>query len=169
MGRFGTAWFWIHENDRQLKLIFGLVTVLSILLGYCSNQHEANIKRTLDFQAKYSEGELLKAHLELDALLLDRADKTAIDEAPDPPRKIMELVQAKGYERDVLILADFFSQVATCVRGGLCDLPTACAVFSDSVIRHRNNYFRLFELWQNLWGQNFIEAPYEYFRKRCAA
>jgi len=167
MSRFDRIWFWLHENEKQLKLMFTLAAGFYVVIAYGLNQRDADIKRTLDYQTRYSEGEFQKAHLELNMLLLNPANKDAIDKASIPDAKIKELVEANGYQRDVLILADLFAEVTTCVRRNLCHQQTACAIFRDRIFAHRNNYHALFESWQNMWGQNFIEDSFNRFGKWC--
>jgi hypothetical protein len=157
--------FWLREHEKEIKLLSTLMAAGYVILQYEISQRDAKIARTLEFETRYSQTEVLAAHIELDTFLLNPQTKAEIDAAPVPGGKIMELVQSKGYDKDVLILSDFFSEVTTCVQKNLCHRPTACAVFRDRVVALRNNYFKLFELWEKLWGQNFIKTSYDYFSK----
>jgi len=120
----------------------------------------------MEFHARYSKDEVLKAHLDLDGLLLDPETQKLLAAAPKPSEKITELIQAKKFERNVLILADFFGQLTTCVQSGVCHLEAACAVFKDRVIAHWHNYYDLFQRW-GTWGQNLMKPTFEFFNTKC--
>src|SRR5690242_12502671 len=64
-------WKWIGENHEQLTIAFSLIAALFIWYEYQSSQMDADIKRSMDFQTRFSEKELLKARVVLDNFLFD--------------------------------------------------------------------------------------------------
>jgi hypothetical protein len=67
----------------------------------------------------------------------------------------------------VRLLADFYGQVATCMKNSLCDVETACAAFWQGAKELRDNYSGLFKRWQKVWNTNLIEPTFLYFEEEC--
>jgi hypothetical protein len=120
----------------------------------------------MEFQSRYSKDDLLKAHLELDSMMLNPETQKALTAATKPSQVITGLIKTNKYERDVLILADFFGQLATCVQKDVCNMETACAVFKDRVDAHWHNYYDLFQEWKPL-GDRLMEPTANYFDETC--
>src|SRR5947209_1119550 len=163
------SWNWTGANAEQIKIAFAVVAAMFVLQQYLVSVSDAAIKRTLEFQSRYSTGDVAAAHLDLDLLLLSPANKKMLDQAVDPSSKITEFVQANKLERSVLVMTDFYSQLTTCVQQGICQLETACAVFKSRVYAHRNNFYDLVEIWDKEWGTKLMEPNFVYFRDNCAA
>jgi hypothetical protein len=153
-------------DAEQIKLIFAVVAAGYVLFEYQSSLRETAVKQTMEFQTRYAEDEVSKAHLDLDSMLLNFDTQKLLLAAPSPSETITELVIKNKFEGHVIILADFFGQLATCVQSGVCDLETACAVFKSRVAAHWNNYHNLFQRW-GPWGQILMKPTFEFFDKRC--
>src|ERR1700722_2199650 len=65
------GWAWLASNKEQLTIVFTIIAAGYVLYEYHGSQVDANVKRTLDFQARYSEKELLSARVGLDNVLFD--------------------------------------------------------------------------------------------------
>lgn len=162
-------WVWLGSNHEQVAIAFALVAGLYVLVEYRSNQTDALIKRTMEFQARFGQAEVLKARLELDRYWLSPESAKDLGQASGSKNeKITQVVLDHKLDGSVFVLADFFRQIVTCMKEDLCHLETTCAVFKSYVVELRNTYFDLFKTWQQRWGENLGEAPYEYFSKNCA-
>ena len=58
-------WKWIAANKEQIKIFFALVTAAYVLFEYQANIASERVKRTLDFESRYSQGEILSARVDL--------------------------------------------------------------------------------------------------------
>lgn len=160
-------WAWMGTQAEAIKLVFAVIAAAYILFEYQSNLTDNAIKQTMAFQARYSERDLLKAHLDLDSMLLNPETQKKLTAAAKPSEEIANLVYSNNYERDVLILAHFFGQLATCAQNSICHVETTCAVFKSRVIALWNNYHNLFlERWGR-WGENLIKPTFDYFSTTC--
>ena len=160
-------WTRVGTDAEQIKIVFAIIAAGYILFEYQSSLTDAAIKQTMSFQARYSEGDLLKAHLDLDSMLLNPDNQKILNAAAKPSEEITRLVISNKYDRDVAVLADFFSQLATCVQSGVCQLETACAVFKSRIVALWNNYSDLFVQRWGTWGQNLMKPTFDYFDKSC--
>ena len=170
-GRLLRLWKWLGENHEQVTMLFALIAGAYVLVEYQLKEHEETVKRSLEFQARYGQKEILTARIKLDGYLLSEQYKQDIAAATtkDANGKITEVIRKRGLESNVFILADFFDQVTTCVEKDLCDKKTACAIFKGPVLGLRNNYYGLFEDWKKTWGENFAAKSHQYFDKKCPA
>jgi effector-binding domain-containing protein len=164
-------WKWLGENHEQVTIFFALVAGAYVLIEYQSKEHEETVKRSLEFQARYGQKEILAARIKLDGYLLSEQYKQdiAAAAAKDANGKMTEVIRKRGLDSNVYILADFFDQVTTCVEKDLCDKKTACAIFKGPIVGLRNNYHGLFEDWKKTWGENFAAKSSGYFEKNCPA
>ena len=168
------CWRRLGKNAETLKLIFAIIAGGYVLFQYHSNVSDEKIKKTLEFQSRYGKDDVGKARIELKNYWLldpDRKKRIEEDAAKSKVQPGLRIAQAvlkeKELARSVWILADFFEQVTTCVRGGLCDQDTACASFKSDVIAVRNTYYHLFKLWKAAWGEDLIEKSYDFFYNNC--
>jgi hypothetical protein len=159
-------WNWLGSDHEQIKMFFTLIAALFILWQYSKTQDEGRTKQTMEFQARFAQGEIRKAYLDLNLLLIDK--KSELDAAGTAAsKKITELVKARNFEAQVMLLADFFGQVTTCVENNVCNKKVACSLFAGPAIALRNNFFDLFATWRQQWGEDFIAPSYDYFTKQC--
>ncbi|MBS0524078.1 MAG: hypothetical protein JSS04_10625 [Proteobacteria bacterium] len=163
-------WKWLGDNHEQVTLFFAIVAGAYVLFEYQSKNDEETVRRSLEFQARYGQKEILAARVKLDGYLLSELYKQdlAAATAKDANAKMTEVIRKRGLESNVFILADFFDQVTTCVEKNLCDKKTACSIFKGPIISLSNNYYGLFQDWQKTWGENFAAKSSGYF-KNCPA
>jgi len=160
-------WTWLGTDHDQVKILFAVIAALYILWEYHDKQVEYRVSKTYDFQVRLASNELQKARLDLNLLLI--SNKPAIDAAGSGGSDLIaSLVHSNQMERNVLLLADFYSQVADCSKLNLCELDVACQAFREPVIAFRNNFYPLFDKWKKDWGNDFIAEPFEYFRTSCS-
>jgi hypothetical protein len=161
-------WIGLGANKEQLTLVFAVIAGGYVLIEYLRNETDANVKRTMEFQARYAQKEILAARLNLESFWLNPESQKQVDAAPGTPaEKITHVVLSNKLDGHVFLLADFMGQVATCMEKELCDMPTSCAVFRNQVVAIRNTYFDLFKMWEKRWGENLIEAPHRLFTEKC--
>jgi hypothetical protein len=166
--RLSAVWAWIGSNHEQLTLLFAVVAGAYVLVEYKNNETDANIKRVMEFQARYGQREILAARKNLDAFWLNPASDAERNAAPgSAAEKITAVVLKHKLDGDVFVVADFFDQVAICIRTDLCHLKTACTIFKSEVDGLRNTYFDLFKKWEKRWGENRMEANFKYFGSKC--
>lgn len=163
----GRIWEKIGTNTEQIKIVFTVIAAIYVLVQYQSSLSEAAVKQTMSFQARHSEGDLLKAHLDLDSMLLNPDNQKLLAASKKPSEEIDKLVKTNKYERDVITLADFYGQLATCVQSGVCKAETACAVFKSRIVALWNDYYDLFVKDWGTWGQNLMKPTFDYFSKNC--
>ena len=161
---FKSGWQWLADNKEQLTIIFTIIAAGYVLYEYLGSQTDAKVKRAMDFQARYGEKELLSARTGLDTLLFDQDFDKILEQGNDA---ISKAVTDRELDPNVRLLADFYGQVATCMKNGLCDVQTACAAFRQGTKELRNNFYGLFCRWQKVWKTNLIEPTYLYFEKEC--
>lgn len=163
-----TVWRWIGVHKDHLTVIFAAVAGIYVLIEYNRNEIDANIKRTMEFQARYGQSEILSSRLKLESFWLNPdSDAQLAQESGTEAEKITKLVYKNKLDGNVFVLADFFGQVTTCLRNDLCHVPTSCAAFKSHVVALRNTYFNLFKNWEKRWGENFIDDPYNFFIRSC--
>ena len=161
-------WDWSAKNKEQLTILFTIIAAFYVWFEYTGNQIDAKIKRTMDFQARYSEKELLSARTALDNLLFDpNLNKILAGTGLKGNDAISAVVIDRKLDPHVRLLADFYGQVATCMKHSLCDADTACATFRLGAKELRDNYYGLFERWQKDWNTNLMEPTYLYFEAEC--
>jgi hypothetical protein len=166
------SWAWIGANNDPLKLLFGIIAAGYVLFQYQDGLTGERIKRALGFQSRYTRDDMLKARVELNSFRLQEDTKKTIQDAirvgGSPNDTLATLIREKPeLTRHVLLLADFYSQVTTCVDRGLCHLDTSCASFYDHIRSVRDRYFSAFQSWQKDAGENFIDNSFNYFKKNC--
>lgn len=82
--------------------------------------------------------------------------------------KIAELAEKQELEQKILLFGDFYGQVATCAKSGLCDRKIACSIFGGKAVAFGHNFYGVFEKWKSDWGESFIDGTYAYFSSpRC--
>jgi|ERR1035437_2775114 hypothetical protein len=170
--RAGLKAFWarIGDNHEQITLLFGVVAGLYVLVEYKRSETDAEIKRVMEFQARYGQREILAARRSLDSFWLNPDSDAERAAAPgSAAEKITAVVLKHKLDGEVFVMADFFDQVTTCMRTDLCDLKTACAIFKPEVEGMRNTYFDLFKIWEKRWGENRMEMNFKYFAGKCPA
>jgi hypothetical protein len=167
-GWIARTWAWLKDSKEQLTILFTVIAAVYALREYQASQTDANIKRTLDFQARFSEKEFLSARTNLDNVLFDPHfdDKLAKTRLKGNEAMSKLILDAK-LDPSVRLLADFYGQVATCMMNSLCDIKTACAVFDQPVKEFRNNYYGLFQRWEKTWNSNMMEPTFKYFESEC--
>src|SRR5215471_1065714 len=69
------AWEWAGANKEQVTLLFAIIAGIYVLIEYRRNENDASIKRTMEFQARYTQSEILAARLKLDTFWLDPESK----------------------------------------------------------------------------------------------
>jgi len=164
----GGAWVWIGANKEQLTILFAVVAGLYVLVEYRRNETDANIKRTMEFQARYAQSEILAARLKLESFWLNPESEKYLKAAPGTPaEQYTRVVLDHKLDGHVFLLADFMGQLTTCLKNKLCELATACPAFRGQVVAVRNTYFDLFRTWEKRWGENLIKEPFEYFTAKC--
>jgi hypothetical protein len=164
-----SGWTWLGANKEQLAIVFTVIAAGYVLYEYHASQVDADVKRTMDFQSRYSEKELLTARTALDDVLFDpefeqKKAATGLKGNDAISKMITDLKLASN----VRLLADFYGQVATCMKNELCDRQTACAAFQKGAAELRDNYYGLFVRWEHNWNENLIEPTYKYFGTACA-
>jgi hypothetical protein len=163
-------WKWIGDNHEQIALLFASVAGLYVLIEYNRSETDADIRRVMEFQARYGQQEILAARRKLDAFWLNPdSDAERAAATGSAAEKITEVVLKHKLDGEVFVVADFFDQVTTCMRVDLCHLKTACAIFKSEVDGMRNTYFDLFKKWQQRWGENRMEVNFKYFAANCPA
>jgi hypothetical protein len=161
-------WVGLGNNHEQVTLTFAVVAGLYVLMEYRSNETDAVIKRTMEFQARFGQAELLKSRLELERYWLSPESANDLSQATGTKNeKITKVILDHKLDGSVFVLADFFRQLVTCLKEKLCHLETTCAVFKTYVVELRNTYFDLFKTWEQRWGENLGDAPYKYFSSNC--
>jgi hypothetical protein len=162
------AWQWAGKNKEQLTILFAAIAGIYVLIEYRRNETDAKIKRTMEFQARYAQSEILAARLRLETFWLDPDSKKHLAAAPGTaPEKITQVVLDHKLAGNVFLLADFMGQLTTCLKNDLCDLATACSAFRNHVVAVRNTYFDLFTRWEKDWGENLIKEQHQYFTTKC--
>ncbi len=159
-------WNWVGAHHDQVKIVFAVCAALFILWEYHDKQIEERVSKTYDFQARLASGDLQKARLDLNFLLIGNWP-TIKAAGPGGSDLIAEMVRKAQLERNVLLLADFYTQAATCARLNLCELGVACAAFKTPVVAFRHNFFSLFEEWKKDWGEDFAAESFDYFTSNC--
>ena len=66
-----SSWTWLGTNKEQLAILFTVIAAGYVLYEYRASQVDADIKRTMDFQSRYSEKESPTARTALDDVLFD--------------------------------------------------------------------------------------------------
>src|SRR6516165_5196033 len=118
----------------------------------------------MEFQTRFGQTDILNSRMKLESYWLSSESQDDLSQAIGTAgEKITEVVFKRKLDGSVFILADFFSQVTTCVKSELCHLRTTCAVFRNHVVALRNTYFDIFKKWEKRWGENLGEGPYQYF------
>jgi hypothetical protein len=168
-GTLKATWAWIGTNHDAITIVFTIIAALYVLIEYIGNEHNDKIKRTLELQARYSQGELLASRIKLNAFMLDTTNKDKIDKERGNAKstKITELVREAKLEGNILTLTDFFKQAATCIEKDICDRDTACAAFHSDLTGQRNTYYDLYQSWKVEWGEDLIDDSFQIFNKRC--
>jgi len=169
LGRgMASGWKWLEDNKEQLTILFTVIAAGYVLYEYRNSQADANIKRTLDFQARFSEKEFLSARTNLDNILFDpHFDDKLAKTGLKGNEAMSKLILDAKLDPSVRLLADFYGQVATCMMNSLCDLETACATFRQRVKEFRDNYYGLFQRWEKTWNSNIMEPTFQYFESEC--
>jgi hypothetical protein len=163
-----SRWAWVGVNHEQVKIAFAVIAGLYVLVEYRSNQTEALVKRTMEFQARFGQTELLRSRLKLERYWLSPESAKDLDEASGSKNeKITKVILDHKLDGSVYVLADFFGQTVTCLKEDLCELKATCAVFKPYVVELRNTYFDLFKTWERRWGHNLGEGPFQYFSANC--
>lgn len=163
-----SGWTWLAGNKEQLAIVFTVIAAGYVLYEYRGSQIDADVKRTLDFQSRYSEKELLSARTALDDVLFDPdLDKKLKATGLKGNAAITKLIADSKLTSNVRLLADFYGQVATCMKNSLCDRETACSAFQKGAAELRDDYYGLFKSWEKVWGENLIEPTYNYFQGAC--
>jgi hypothetical protein len=162
------GWAWLASSKEQLTIVFTIIAAGYVLYEYHGSQVDANVKRTLDFQARYSEKELLSARVGLDNVLFDpELDNKMKATGLTGNDAVSKLIVDLKLEPNIRLLADFYGQVAICMKNSLCDRDTACAVFWKGTKELRDNYYGLFQSWEKVWNENLIEPTFKYFGSEC--
>ena len=163
------SWSWLGANHEQVTIAFAVVAALYVLFEYHSNATDTDIKRTLDLQARFGQKELVEARFKLESYWLNPQSQVDLDQAAGATKneKITTVVLDHKLDGSVFMLADFFGQVATCMKEKICDRETTCAVFQRNAVELRNTYFGLFKSWEARWGENLGEIPYKIFVEQC--
>jgi hypothetical protein len=162
-------WTWLGDSKEQLTVVFTIIAACYVLYEYHASQTDANIKRTMDFQARYSEKELLRARVALDNVFFDKNfEKMRADTGLKGNDAVSAIITDLKLDSNVRLLADFYGQIATCMKNSLCDVDTACSAFHQGAKELRNNFYGLFKEWQKKWRTNLMEPTYEYFEGECA-
>ena len=161
-------WKWLGDNKDQLTILFAVIAAGYVLYEYRGNQDASRIARTMEFATRYSEKELLGARIALDNVLFDEGfDKKRAATGLKGNDAISKIITDMKLDSNVRLLADFFGQVATCMKNSLCDIGTTCAAFRQGTKELRNNYYGLFARWEKAWNTNLIEPTYQYFEMVC--
>jgi hypothetical protein len=162
-------WSWLGTSHDQVTIAFGVIAAFYVLFEYRSNATDTEIKRTLDLQTRYGQKELLDARYKLESYWLSSksADDLAKAAGPTKNEKITQVVLDQKLDGNVFLLADFYNQVAVCVKERICDRKTACAAFKRDIVGLRNTYFDLFKTWEARWGENLGEVPYKILSETC--
>jgi hypothetical protein len=162
------AWTWLGANHEQVTIAFAVCAGLYVLFEYQSNSKDTDVKRTLELQARFGQKELIEARYKLENYWLSPQSKADLDLAPGSKnQKITKVILDHNLDGNVFLVADFLSQVATCVKKEICDVKTACATFKKNVVEMRNTYYDLFKRWEERWGENIGEASYKVFNESC--
>jgi hypothetical protein len=161
-------WSWLGKNHEQLTISFAVVAGLYVIFEYRSNATDTDIKRTLELQARFGQKELIEARYKLESYWLNPQSQIDLDQAGGTKNeKLTKVIMDHKLDGSVFLLADFFGQVATCIKEKICHLETTCAVFKRNIVEMRNTYFDLFKNWEARWGENLGEVPYKVFVERC--
>lgn len=163
-------WDCIGRNHEQVTLLFAVVAGIYVLVEYKRNETDADIKRVMEFQARYGQREILAARKKLDSFWLNPdSDAERAAESGSATEQITAVVLKHKLDGEVFVVADFFDQVTTCMRTDLCHLKTACTIFKPEVDGTHNTYFDLFKKWEKRWGENRMEMNFKYFKDNCPA
>lgn len=159
-------WNWIKNNNEPIKIVFAIATASFVWFEYSGRQTDARVQRTMEFQSKFSQPEIQKVYLDLNFFMIEH-DHEFKAAGKGASIAILKAVQLYSKEREVFSLAEFYGQVVTCLERNLCELKTACAVFSAKASALHNNFYELFAEWEKDWNENFIEHTYTYFSTKC--
>jgi hypothetical protein len=166
--RLAAIWDWIGSNHEQITLLFAVVAGAYVLVEYKRSETDADIKRVMEFQARYGQREILAARRKLDSFWLNpESDAQRAAEPGSAAEQITAVVLKQKLDGEVFVVVDFFDQLTTCMRSDLCDLKTACMIFKPDVDGMRNTYFDLFKKWEQRWGENRMEVNFKYFANKC--
>lgn len=155
-------WSVIKEYAEVIKIGFSLIAGAYVFYEYNSKQHDERIKRALDFQARWADGDVQTSRTKLDlAMFAQGKDATSSYD------KIAVIVKDNKLQEQVLVVADYFGQLTTCLEKGLCDQETTCALFSNEVRGFSSTYRRIFKDWEEVWGRNVMAHPAATFKAQC--
>src|ERR1700690_1702588 len=119
-GWVGAAWQWLGGNKEQLTIVFTVIAAGYVLYEYLGNLTDGAVKRTMEPQARYSEKELLSASTELNNVLFyENLDKNLAQTGLKGNAAVVKLITDLKLDSNVRQLADFYGQVATCMRNSL--------------------------------------------------
>lgn len=159
-------WDWTKANSEAIKIVFTLIAAAFVVWQYFETKNQERIKQTMTFQERFGTGTIQQAYRDLSVLLLDNKQKLNAAGA-NANKEITALIEQNKYENKIVLLANFYSQVTTCVENNVCNRRVACSIFKAPITELRNNFYDLFSAWEKQWGQNFIAGPYEYFKDHC--
>lgn len=164
-----SRWQFVKEHStiftvafEALKITFTIVAAGYVYFEYDSKQRDEKIKRAMEFQARWTQGEILSARTKLATTLHEQGE-----EATSTPEKIDAIVKSKGLQDQLTIVVFHLEQVTTCLEKDLCERETTCAVFSRSVRAVNNTYRGVFRRWEGVWGRDVMAHPSTVFRAQC--
>ena len=145
----------VPETYRILLQLGKIVGALTFLFGipygveqYLEKQYEGRVSETLEFYKQFNNPpvstyreNITKALVANDAAIVAASAKGA-DALGDV---VMNMVDQRGIETDLLMTMDFFDGLVTCVEKTLCDRETAQSLFSPRARDLFVNFYQYIE------------------------
>lgn len=134
------------ESGAKLGLI---VTGIFAGVQYCSSIQSRKVERVLEYSKEYDSGPLLDAQRRLFRSRAEMNDRirrggatraSVLAEERNMVRRIETDSGVDGLGSDMALIVAFMDKVATCEKGGLCDVATSKRFFSRSAESIINGY-----------------------------
>lgn len=134
-----SAWKWLGDNDKQVKIVFAIIAAVYVIAEYRIKVHSDRAAAAMSYLNKYDEEKMLQVR---EKVLHDLVEALVIQMSTVPEDKRVKAYSDQFQQRfnsnedtkqGIYTLLEFYRDLGVCVESSNCDSHAICGYFFDDI------------------------------------